>query len=259
MISKKWLTAVFFDWVIVVLAICLSYFSYWFIPISILIIGNRQHALGILGHDGAHQLVCPRNKFLNDLITNIFVFYPFFISIKEYRKFHWDHHRNTNNDKDPEILLKATKPNSMEGPITLRKVVKHGLMDLMGFGIPHIVAFMFYIRPKKIRDSIPIFFVLLMSLFLIYSKNYLILVLWFVSLYTSFWFFFRLRVWTEHVGLDEGETLRFTPTMLEKILFLPHNTWLHYEHHEKPSVPFDKLPELRKDKFPKLRDLLKYE
>jgi fatty acid desaturase len=81
-------------------------------------------------------------------------------------------------------------------------------------------------------------------------------ILWVISMLTSFWFFFRLRVWTEHVGLKEGETLRFTPTFIERMLFLPHNTEYHYEHHESPGVSFDKLPELRKEKFPKLKDII---
>lgn len=124
------------DWSIIVIGICLSYYNIYFFPLSCLIIGNRQHALAILGHDGAHQLVVPKNKFLNNLFTNLFVFYPFGISLKEYRDFHWDHHRNTNIDKDPEIPLKEVWPNKMVGPFTTKKVILHSLLDLIGFGVP---------------------------------------------------------------------------------------------------------------------------
>lgn len=255
--STRWIQAAIFDWIIILIAFSLSYISLWFIPLSMLIIGNRQHALGILGHDGAHQLVYKKSKLLNDLLTNIFTFYPLGICLKEYREFHWDHHRNTNNDKDPEILLKATKPNSMTGPVMLDKVIKHGIMDLLGVGIPHIIAFMWYIRPKTLKNSVPSIILFIFVCILLYYKIYLVPFLWFGALLTTFWFFFRLRVWTEHVGLNEGETLRFTPTLLEKILFLPHNTWLHYEHHEKPSVPFSELPKQRTKKFPLLKDIIR--
>lgn len=233
------------DWSIIVIGICLSYYNIYFFPLSCLIIGNRQHALAILGHDGSHQLVVPKNKFLNNLFTNLFVFYPFGISLKEYRDFHWDHHRNTNTDKDPEIPLKEVWPNKMVGPFTTKKVILHSLLDLIGFGVPQLLAFLFYVRPKSVRNATaPIIFFSIVALMLI-SGFWLALLLWIVSFGTVFWSCFRLRVWSEHVGLDEHETLLFKPNLIQKIWFLPHNTWCHWAHHKYPGVSFNKLPDLQ--------------
>lgn len=254
--NKQWLIAVLIDWTIIVSAFVLAHCYYWLIPLAMLIIGNRQHALGILGHDGAHQLVIPRLRFCNDLLTDIFTFWPLGLNLKEYRKFHWDHHRNTNNDRDPEILLKKTLPNHITGPVTIRKVLLHGVMDLLGFGIPHIVRFLFYTRPRTIAGLIPIVVLDAVAIALLFTSLFMVPLLWFGSLLTSFWFFFRLRVWTEHVGLGVGKTLRFSPTWWQIALFLPHNTWLHYEHHAEPSVPFNRLRQMRTEVFTSLREIM---
>lgn len=256
-LNTAWLAAAAFDWLMIAFAVCIAYCSPWLFPVSVLLIGNRQHALGILGHDGAHKLVCRRSKRINDCVTNLVAFYPLGMCLREYRKFHRDHHLYTNNDRDPEVLLKDTQPNPITGPVTLRKVLRHGLMDLVGFGIPHEIKFMLYIRPRTLRESVPIMALALISVALLFSPYYLIPILWLTSLATSFWFFFRLRVWSEHVGLGEGETLQFSPTLFERALFLPHNTWLHCEHHEKPAIEFNKLPALRTKQFPRLLDAIK--
>jgi len=255
-INTKWLMAALADWTILAAAMFLGCKFPLMIPLAILVIGNRQHALGILGHDGSHQSVCRKHRGLNDLLTNVFAFIPLGICMREYRNFHWDHHRHTNNDRDPEVLLKHTMPNPITGPVTVGKVVRHGVMDLLGFGIPHEIRFMYYIRPRTFRDAVPMACLIAATIAAIYVGLYLVPVLWFASTATSFWFFFRLRVWTEHVGLGEGETLRFTPTRAERWLFLPHNTWLHFEHHQHPSVSFDNLPKLRTEIFPSLRQVI---
>lgn len=247
-----WIRAALLDWAVVVFAYCLAFHSLWLIPFAMLIIGNRQHAIGILGHDGAHQLIIPRSRYWNDWVANCFAFYPLGLSLREYRKFHWDHHRNVNTDRDPEVILKKTAPNPMVGPVSLTKVILHGAMDLLGFGVPHVARFLHYIRPKSVRDAIPIAVLGLVSSVLLCGPLYLIPVLWFGSLLTTFWFFFRLRVWTEHVGLGENETLQFTPSWWQVVLFLPHNTWLHHEHHSNPGMPFYRLPDVRTESFPSL-------
>jgi fatty acid desaturase len=66
------------DWAIIILCFRLAYWSLFetsslilrivtLIPL-IVVIAARQHALGILGHDGAHRLIC-RNRVLNDLLA----------------------------------------------------------------------------------------------------------------------------------------------------------------------------------------------
>lgn len=52
---------------------------------------------------------------------------------------------------------------------------------------------------------------------------------------------FWMRTWLEHVGLEAAgrkESHRLSANALERFLFFPHNTWLDYEHHLYPQVPY---------------------
>ena len=242
LVTVRWVAAAAIDWVVIIAGISLSYVSPWFVPMSLLIVGNRQHALGILGHDGAHQLVVRRSKFLNSLLTNMLTFYPLGLSLKEFREFHWDHHRNVNNDKDPEVKLKATWPNPIAGPVTRKKVVLHALCDLFGCGVTHTLHFFWRVRPRRVSDCGAIVSLYAVVGVLFANGIYLAPLIWVISLVTTFWFWFRFRVWTEHVGLEEGETHIIDPPLWQKLLILPHNTWCHHEHHACPSTPFSELP-----------------
>lgn len=236
--NVKWVYAALIDWSIILIAISLSYWSLFLLPISILIIGNRIHALSILGHDGAHQLVCRRNRFLNDLITNIMVFWPLGVDIQKYRKFHFAHHRHSGDpDKDPEMFLKQLPPLPIEPPITKKKLILHFLLDLIGAGSYWLIYFIYFVvRPKL--WALPLMFPIV-TLALGYS---LASVLWLVSLFTVFTAVFRLRVYSEHVGCPEGEAYILNPSWWQKLLYLPHNTWCHAKHHNNPSIAFSDLP-----------------
>jgi fatty acid desaturase len=234
---SKWITAAIADWTIIVMAIALCSYSLWFLPLSILVIGNRQHALAILGHDGAHSLIT-RNRPLNDLLTNWLVFYPLGISLKEYRKFHWAHHQNTNTEYDPEVILKRIKPHAMVMPFSQRKVIGHVLSDLLGCGIPQLFAFLWHVKPKSAIDTLLILVAPSVAVVLVLCGFVVEVAAWYLSLFTSFWAFFRYRVWAEHVGGREYETLVFDTNLIQRLIFFPHNCDKHYEHHQNCSVPF---------------------
>jgi fatty acid desaturase len=70
-----------------------------------------------------------------------------------------------------------------------------------------------------------------------------ILLIWYAASLTAFWAVFRLRMWTEHVGTRE--TYRVSVSWWQRALYLPHNTWYHYEHHRWPSIPYWNLPRAR--------------
>src|SRR5262249_26017256 len=75
--------------------------SYWFYPLSCLIIATRQHALGVLSHDAVHYSLL-RNKQWNDFVGDWLLAFPLFISIYGYRRQHFAHHRYTSLKNDPD-------------------------------------------------------------------------------------------------------------------------------------------------------------
>lgn len=235
-----WARAAAIDWAIIVAAIFIASADWTFIPIAVLVIGNRQHAIAILGHEGAHCLIC-KTRWVNDLLCNWLVFYPLGICMAQYRSFHWKHHRHTNTPDDPEIALKAVRPNAMQMPFSRGKIMRQLAGDFIGLGIPQLVAFIVHVRPRKWQELGAIAFLIAAIGACIYFGLILVPLLWFGSLYTSFWAFFRYRVWAEHVGGGPGETLVFDVSLLQQLVFFPHNSHLHHEHHEHPSVPFSEL------------------
>ena len=55
---------------------------------------------------------------------------------------------------------------------------------------------------------------------------------------------FRLRLWLEHQGTPE--THRLYLNVWQAPLLAPHNSWMHWEHHSWPTIPYHRLAEVRK-------------
>jgi fatty acid desaturase len=253
----RWLLAIAFDWFVIVGAFIgiyhlwqLSYnIKYILIPFLIVVIAARQHALAIMGHDGAHRLVC-RNKKLNDLLTGLFCFWPIGFAINGYRAFHFKHHQTLGTKDDPEKI--HTTQHYYLGqwtlPLFLPKLIFQIVTDLFGGGIPHLAMAAKMTKARGFWDQfLPIATVITLSLVLFAFGLWWVLLVWFGSLATAFWAIFRLRLWTEHTIEDENAdpTHRLYANWIERFFLQPHNTWCHWEHHYYPQVPQHNLPRLR--------------
>jgi fatty acid desaturase len=89
------------EWVSIAAAIALCSF-FWhpvLYAIAVMLIGARQHALIILGHDASHFRYLPK-RWQNELFGNLFLMWPVFASIEGFRKFHSTHHQYTNLPND---------------------------------------------------------------------------------------------------------------------------------------------------------------
>jgi fatty acid desaturase len=79
----------------------------WNVPVfmaAIVLIGALQHRLAGLGHESAHYSFV-KNRYLNDLIPDLFCMFPLMTTIHFYRLFHLGHHQFTNDpDRDPDLL-----------------------------------------------------------------------------------------------------------------------------------------------------------
>jgi len=73
-----------------------------YIPTVIAIALWPQTRLACLVHESSHYLLF-KNRVLNDIMANLFVVFPFFGSVSNYRKGHWGHHRHVNDpEHDPD-------------------------------------------------------------------------------------------------------------------------------------------------------------
>lgn len=161
----KWLGLVVLDWLVIAVAMLIAAWlnhpaAFVFASVTIAV---KQHALAILAHDGAHRLVS-RTRWLNDVLTNLFCFWPLGFPLEGYRRFHFQHHRLTGTPQDPELIHKRVFK-QWEVPTTSCKLSAHVLSDLLGGGIPHLAMAAYLTRAVSFLDgAVPLLFWLVISL-----------------------------------------------------------------------------------------------
>ena len=114
-------------WFIIVLAMMLFYFfpSPLTYVTAVMLIGARQLGLAVIMHDAAHNALS-RNHDFNNILSNLFCAYPLFARTEIYRRYHLKHHRYTQQDEDPDLVL--SKP----FPITRKSFMRKMFRDLPG-------------------------------------------------------------------------------------------------------------------------------
>lgn len=256
-LDLTWLSAVFTQWVVIVTAMAMAWqwghmLGYY---LAVFVIGTRQHALAILGHDATHFHVS-RSRRINDLAAYILVACPIGYSFSGYRRWHFEHHRTVGSDGNPELNLYRRFDKKWSADANRFKLF---VTDLLGCGsYEAIVLWDDLMRWRPLRRpwqrvaeefslvSWPISAACLIGVTCGWWTSLVIAVLWYGALFTSFFAVYRLRCYTEHVG--SGSTHRLSqPPLWQRLLHLPSNTWLHWEHHTWPSIPlrqFKQAPEL---------------
>jgi fatty acid desaturase len=245
-VFHKWLLPVLYEWTAIVCLFIVGYLIDHVVAWAAvtILLGSRQHGLGVLGHDGAH-FTAAKNRKLNDIASEVFCFWPLITGLGDFRNFHFNHHRHFGTDKDPELLFKNNwSKEQWELPMTRSRIISYFLLDLAGFGLLEVLKAYRLLGKTSLRSSLgPLAWWSVVG-FLLYSFGLgLAIVIWFVALGTSFWGFHRLRTWTEHVGTSS--THRVRANWWQRILITPHCSWTHYEHHAYPSIPFWRRHELR--------------
>jgi fatty acid desaturase len=93
----------------------------WNLPVfaaAIVVVGALQHRLAGLGHESSHYTFL-KNRFLNDLIPDLFCMFPIMTSVHFYRVFHMAHHQYTNDpERDPDLLNLGRGKRAFEFPMT---------------------------------------------------------------------------------------------------------------------------------------------
>ncbi|MDB6075131.1 MAG: hypothetical protein JWO89_2771 [Verrucomicrobiaceae bacterium] len=248
---QVWVGDMLLDWAVIIgVFVFMAYFwSWWLVPLASLIIGARIHALGLLAHDATHRLAF-KSRRLNELFGEVIVAWPLLIVIDEgYRPWHFDHHRHLGSHNDPELgSYRAASP--YDKPVTWKMVCLYFIHDMLGLGLPGLLKFSAAIYPNKqpwrIGGPVALWLAFFLITFFYHSTWIFWLYSW--SLISGFWAVFRVRTWTEHVGIEhrgKETSHRFITGPIGRFLFFPHNTFCHYEHHKWPQIPYYNLPKLR--------------
>ena len=93
-----------YDYLIVIFAIALSEYSYYFFPITCLLIGSRQRALATLLHEAAHGTLA-KNRQTNKILGTVFSGHLIFQGWDSYKRSHViNHHHHLGDLKyDPDF------------------------------------------------------------------------------------------------------------------------------------------------------------
>ncbi len=244
-----WLGNCFFDYAVIIgsmiIARKIDHIAVY--VAALFIIGTRQHALALLGHEGAHKFVS-KNSLLNECLWRPLTIWIFGVGSRAYRNFHFRHHNFLGTEKDPEILYKRYAQGLWDLPVTKKRQALNFIRDSLAIR---------YLMPKTYKgvntalfpnykiDVVGIALVMI-GLFsgIILTGGWYYLLMWVLPMPTFFIAILNTRVWTEHSGIRG--TYRFKVPKWLCFIFFPHNAWCHWEHHKYDSVPFYNLPKIHK-------------
>ena len=88
------MTALAAEWLAVAAAVwlCEGFWHPALYVAALFWIGGRQHALAVLGHDAVHYRFL-RDRYWNDWVGDLLMWWPIFQTVERFRHFHGDHHR----------------------------------------------------------------------------------------------------------------------------------------------------------------------
>jgi fatty acid desaturase len=249
--ALRFLLAAGFDWACMIGAILLaSAVDHWLtLLFAVFVVGSRQHALTLLGHEGAHFNISRHNRALNDWITCLVVMWPTFAPLDGYRKFHWGHHKFLGTNQDPERGHRALHPSDWSLPASRMRILALCCRDLLGGGLFELARLMKAMPAVSWGDRLgpPILWAAAAGVLWHFGQLW-IMGVWVGAYVTVFLALFRLRIWTEHLGIDDLGTsgsYLLTANWFERFTVFPHYTWLHYEHHRWPAIPCWHLTKVR--------------
>ena len=221
--------------------------------VALVIIGSRQFALAVLAHDAAHNLLFANNK-VNDWAGQWFCAYPIFQDNRVYRPYHLKHHRHTETEDDPDLVL------SSPFPITKRSFIRKVFRDLTGItGVRRYWGSLSSIfrtkgdnvfnKISKTSNKLHGFLISNLIIFILISTTMhwsLFLLLWWLPSFTYYSLIIRIRNISEHAvtpGNNDFDNTRTTKsTVLTRFLMVPHNVNYHLEHHLFTRCPWYNLP-----------------
>jgi fatty acid desaturase/membrane-associated phospholipid phosphatase len=254
------LAAFLVEWtlIVVAMAVVIRWWSGPVIVLAALFIATRQHAILVLYHDGVHCLVA-RSRRVNDFIVNSVVGVPLLLPIHLYRALHLSHHRHLGADCDPErVLLYRGQPWTFR-PLAAGALARQLAGDALAWN--SIVMAFRYLRETSGGHALRLprtrSYPELTIQYLVFAcgvaGSYVlwpvatvhVVLLWFVPYVTVTQLLQKIRSFAEHATADADASLScsWAPGLVGRLTIWPYNINYHREHHSRPKVPWDRLPE----------------
>jgi fatty acid desaturase len=113
----------------------------WNIPVALLaivLVGAGQHQLSGLAHEAVHHILF-KNRYLNDLASDLFCMLPLFSNTHHYRLQHLAHHQFVNDpDRDPDVSQLKSSGHWLAFPVGLAAFKRFLFTQLW---LPNLVRF----------------------------------------------------------------------------------------------------------------------
>jgi fatty acid desaturase len=223
----------------------------FFLLISAIVIGGSLAYLHLFIHEGAHYNLHP-NRAMNDKLTNYCLGVFFGISVKKYRKIHWQHHLHLGKPADTEktyfneltliFLFKALSGIYLLNVIAKRKIAlrRENKKGEALFNIATARSFIVH---------------LLFAFLLFYFAGWVVLVTWITSLLIIFPLIASLRQLLEHRDESAVGKKKFYNESRTEVTRLFSDRFLssfigaagfnkHLLHHWDPLISYTRLKEV---------------
>lgn len=253
--TARWLRAVAFEWLLVaaIVAACGWQPGWPTWLLGAILIGTRQHALSILGHEGVHRLISARRR-VNDNLGNWLALYPLLITVQGYRSSHMDHHWYLETPDDPSKVSVEQHPRDWTFPMTGAHVAGMFARDLSGLSQASSASLLKYLwhiaHPWRHMTAVACVQLVLAALLAWATGTWWAYpLLWLAPMFTVVVACYRVRAIAEHSAFGDAAAryhradidplLRTRTTLVEPWLaglLAPYNVSYHIEHHMHPSV-----------------------
>ncbi|MCE8538146.1 fatty acid desaturase family protein [Ruegeria pomeroyi] len=249
------------------IALAVALFGLWPNPLTfalaVIVIGSRQLGLAILMHEAAHNALF-RNRRLNDLVGEWLCGRPILAELAAYRHYHLTHHRFTQTDKDPDLVLSSKFPTShasmkrkfardLTGRTGIKQLTGQILMSFRLAGDDEAIKaaasdFAQSFKAPQLWKSLPVFLGVALLISLV-GDWWWGLAFWLLPYLTWFQFVLRIRNIAEHGATEQSEdpfqNVRTTYAgPIARLLVAPYWVNYHLEHHMIMHVPCYNLPRM---------------
>ncbi|HMV70374.1 MAG TPA: fatty acid desaturase [Myxococcota bacterium] len=243
----RFMVGVLSDWLVIFAAFALLAWTRhplaW--VTAVILIGPRQHAIGIMAHDAAHRLAS-RNKLANDVVAELLCFWPLTISVHGYRPFHLDHHRHLGTEADTELAYRRAGAPTWDMPTSRGALARMMVLDCFGRHALEIPRIHVHGGGPDWRTRVgPVAWAVAFITLSVSVGAWYAPVAYYTAFFTTFVAAWHFRCAIEHQGT--AETHRVDMPRWLAWWVAPHETWMHWEHHRHIGVPYWRLADARRE------------